>query len=142
MEGMFQCIEGGTVQEAYHQLSTKFMNLSLWTKEASHQWLFPKCVAILHHGGSGTVATALFAKRPQLISPVMFDQEHWAEVVEWKNLGARLSPASSLTVEELSAKLKLVCSLATAENIELVHREIIKDDGIKKVITEIEKALC
>jgi UDP:flavonoid glycosyltransferase YjiC (YdhE family) len=41
---------------------------------ASFQWLFPRCAAVVHHGGIGTVAAALAAATPQLIMPVCFDQ--------------------------------------------------------------------
>ena len=36
--------------------------------------LLPHCAAIVHHGGSGTVAAALVAGTPQVIIPCIFDQ--------------------------------------------------------------------
>lgn len=40
----------------------------LWLLRGSidHGWLFPRCSAVLHHGGSGTVATALLSGTPQV----------------------------------------------------------------------------
>lgn len=38
------------------------------------QELFPRCVAVVHHGGVGTVARALAAGTPQLIIPHAWDQ--------------------------------------------------------------------
>ena len=41
---------------------------------APFQKLFPYCVAVMHHGGIGTVAGAMAAGIPQLIRPLCFDQ--------------------------------------------------------------------
>jgi len=41
---------------------------------APFQKLFPECAAVMHHGGIGTVAKAMAAGTPQLISPLCFDQ--------------------------------------------------------------------
>ena len=141
MEGLLQCRGDGPIQQAYNNLSTSPQSLMVYTKCIPHQWLFEKCVAIIHHGGSGTVATSLLAKKPQLISPVMFDQEHWAELIVWKKLGVRLSPVKLLTLKELSLSLKLVCDKDITANIEAVYSELVKEDGVKNALAEIEKLL-
>ncbi len=141
MEGIFQCKENGRIQKTFDELSNELHNLRLWSLVAPHQWLFQKCAAILHHGGSGTVATSLLAKRPQLICPVMFDQEHWAEIVVWKNLGVRLSPANNLTVEELRTKLTLITNTEMNDSIDCVYTEIVKENGVKNALIEIDKIL-
>jgi UDP:flavonoid glycosyltransferase YjiC (YdhE family) len=41
---------------------------------APFQKLFPHCVAVMHHGGIGTVSGAMAAGIPQLIHPLCFDQ--------------------------------------------------------------------
>jgi rhamnosyltransferase subunit B len=41
---------------------------------APFQQLFPRCAAVVHHGGIGTVAKAMAAGLPQLICPICFDQ--------------------------------------------------------------------
>jgi UDP:flavonoid glycosyltransferase YjiC (YdhE family) len=44
------------------------------TSFAPFREIFPKCAAIVHHGGIGTVAEAFAAGKPQLILPLGFDQ--------------------------------------------------------------------
>jgi UDP:flavonoid glycosyltransferase YjiC (YdhE family) len=41
---------------------------------APFQKLFPRCAAVVHHGGIGTVAQAMAAGVPQLVHPICFDQ--------------------------------------------------------------------
>ncbi|XP_039043351.1 sterol 3-beta-glucosyltransferase UGT80B1 isoform X1 [Hibiscus syriacus] len=57
-----------------------------------YNWLFPKCVAAIHHGGSGSTAAALHAGIPQIICPFMLDQFYWAEKMFW--LGVAPEPLS------------------------------------------------
>ncbi len=47
-------------------------------RNAPHDWLFPQMEAIVHHGGAGTTAAALYAGKPQVIWPFSFDQPFWA----------------------------------------------------------------
>lgn len=39
-----------------------------------HDWLLPRCAALVHHGGIGTAAAALQAGIPQLVIPQISDQ--------------------------------------------------------------------
>ncbi|XP_040874206.1 sterol 3-beta-glucosyltransferase UGT80A2 isoform X2 [Glycine max] len=55
-------------------------------------WLFPKCAAVIHHGGSGTTAAALQAGTPQVVCPFILDQFYWAERMHW--LGVSPEPLS------------------------------------------------
>ncbi|KAM7251669.1 hypothetical protein ACFE04_023552 [Oxalis oulophora] len=48
-----------------------------------YNWLFQRCVAAVHHGGSGSTAAALYAGIPQIICPFMLDQFYWAERMFW-----------------------------------------------------------
>jgi UDP:flavonoid glycosyltransferase YjiC (YdhE family) len=52
--------------------------------------LLPRCAAIVHHGGAGTVAKALAAGTPQLILPLAWDQPDNAARVERLGAGGRL----------------------------------------------------
>jgi UDP:flavonoid glycosyltransferase YjiC (YdhE family) len=52
------------------------------------QHLFPLCAAVIHHGGIGTVGTALAAGLPQVILPISFDQMDNAARVRRLRAGA------------------------------------------------------
>ncbi|MDO7203053.1 hypothetical protein Q5M85_01045 [Paraclostridium bifermentans] len=45
---------------------------------APHNLLFPLSKGIMHHGGVGTMASALKSGKPQLIMPFSVDQPFWA----------------------------------------------------------------
>jgi sterol 3beta-glucosyltransferase len=44
-----------------------------------HGQLFPRCAAVVHHGGAGTLHAAARAGVPQVILPQLLDQHYWAE---------------------------------------------------------------
>src|SRR5207248_592859 len=49
--------------------------------------LFPRCAAVVHHGGIGTVAKALAAGVPQVILPLAYDQKDNAIRVKRLDIG-------------------------------------------------------
>jgi UDP:flavonoid glycosyltransferase YjiC (YdhE family) len=53
---------------------------------APFEQLFPRCAAVVHHGGVGTLARCFAAGTPQLILPVAFDQKDNA--IRVRRLGA------------------------------------------------------
>ena len=53
--------------------------------------LLPRCAALIHHGGIGTVAQALAAGIPQLVVPVAFDHFDEGRRLDALGLGAAVS---------------------------------------------------
>ena len=45
-----------------------------------HDWLFPRCKAVIHHGGAGTTAAGLFAACPTTVVPFFGDQSFWSAI--------------------------------------------------------------
>jgi vancomycin aglycone glucosyltransferase len=83
-------------------------------REAPHAQLFPRCAAIVHHGGAGTTAAALRAGTPQVILPVMLDQFHHAHHLA----RAGLAPAAPRLSKITSAKLTRALQQALASPME------------------------
>ena len=88
--------------------------------------VFPRCAAVIHHGGIGTTAQALAAGVPQLVMPMAFDQhDNAARLVR---LGvARAVPAARFTADTAfsalgglleSADVAAACAAAKAKAAE------------------------
>ena len=60
-------------------------------ESAPHEWLFPLTAVVVHHGGAGTTARALWSAVPSVIYPVLlfYDQPGWAALLEERRLGVR-----------------------------------------------------
>ena len=68
----------------------------------AHDWLFPRCAAVVHHAAAGTTATALRAGVPSVLVPHNADQFTWAKRLA--ELGASPPPIArrSLSLERLA----------------------------------------
>ena len=141
MEAIFQCREDGPVMKAYSILPTRPKRTHLWPKHLPHLWLFPKCSIILHHGGSGTVATSLISQKPQIISPVMFDQSMWAEKLSWEGVAYQCPNPPQLTDHEFSHALKVASGEAMRRRARELGARVSEEDGVKKALMNMEKVL-
>jgi vancomycin aglycone glucosyltransferase len=94
------------------------------TGPVSHPQLFPRCAAVLHHGGAGTTTTAARAGTPQIIVPHVMDQFYWADRVRLLGLGPADLPRRNLGVQGLVDLLG-----ATLRNEILAERA--RDFGIR-----------
>ncbi|CAK0837573.1 unnamed protein product [Prorocentrum cordatum] len=82
----------------------------LFVSAVSHEWLFPKCICALHHGGIGTLHASLEAGLPTLITPVFADQWDSGAMLVRSGLGAATEKTlRKVTAEELGDKLRSCC---------------------------------
>jgi UDP:flavonoid glycosyltransferase YjiC (YdhE family) len=58
--------------------------------DVDHAWLFPRCAAIVHHGGASTTGAALIAGKPQVVCAVFADQPMWGRRVHKLGVGEML----------------------------------------------------
>jgi len=89
-----------------------------------HARVFPRCRAIIHHGGAGTTMASLRSGVPTFVLWVGADQPVWAAQVRRLGVGAarRLSRATSAT---LRADLRAVLDPVTAERARAVAAAMI-----------------
>ncbi|CAI5517138.1 unnamed protein product [Closterium sp. Naga37s-1] len=73
-----------------------------------HDWLFPRCRAVLHHGGAGTTAAGLKAACPTTIIPFFGDQPFWGARVHAAGVGPEPIPIGSLTLDKIVAAIEFM----------------------------------
>ncbi|KAG6406814.1 hypothetical protein SASPL_134425 [Salvia splendens] len=84
------------VQSSEIQISLFDGRLFCFTGEIPYNLLFPKCAAVIHHGGSGTTSAALHAGVSQVICLFILDQFYWAERMFWLGVASEPLNASSV----------------------------------------------
>jgi len=67
-----------------------------------HDWLFPRCAAVCHHGGAGTTAAGLRSGLPTIVVPFFGDQYFWGRIVAESGAGPEPVPIGALTAETLA----------------------------------------
>ena len=102
--------------------------------------LFPRCAAIIHHGGIGTCAAALAAGIPQLIVPFGFDQPDNATRLVRLGLARFLDLDRSSHIRIAEYTKELLTSETVAENC-LHYREILRSENGLDATLDVLEAL-
>ncbi len=109
-----------TIMEAVKTLGLKLILAKGWSDRvgieapsdvlivdsAPHTKLFPRLATVVHHGGSGTTATAARAGVPQIIVPHLMDQYYWGRQIQKLGLGPAPIPRHRLTARKLTQAIK------------------------------------
>jgi len=107
-----------------------------------HDWLLPRTVAVVHHGGAGTTAAGIRAGVPSILIPVGADQRLWAYRVEKLGVGPHPIPRSRLTAESLSdAILQAVTDRAIRQRSADLGEKIRAEDGVGEAVRIICKTM-
>ena len=108
--------------------------------EVPYDWLFPRVAAAVHHGGAGTVATALRAGVPSVAVPVLPDQAFWARRLHSLGAAPPQIPQKNLTAHNLSAAISRA---ATDPNIrrrcEALGTRIAAENGVDRAVEAFER---
>jgi sterol 3beta-glucosyltransferase len=98
----------------------------------SHDWLFARCSAVVHHGGAGTTATALKAGVPSVVVPHMIDQVAWGRTIHALGAGPAPIRRRKLSPERLHGAITAVVTDAKIrERAAALGARIREEDGIK-----------
>jgi sterol 3beta-glucosyltransferase len=122
-------LEETAVPETLHVLSS-----------APHGWLFPRCSAVVHHGGAGTTHAGLRAGKPTIICPVAFDQPFWGRRIAALGVGPDPIPQKTLSADKLAAALTAVGDPAMIARAETLGAEIRREPGTAAAVEIIEAA--
>jgi sterol 3beta-glucosyltransferase len=107
-------------------------------EDAPHDWLFPRCKAVIHHGGAGTTAAGLRAGIPNIVIPFAADQPFWAKRVLL--LGAGPAPISvrRLTTQSLVQALVGASSPVIRGRARAIGSILRTEKGLETAILLIE----
>jgi UDP:flavonoid glycosyltransferase YjiC (YdhE family) len=100
-----------------------------------HDWLLPRTVAVVHHGGAGTTAAGIRAGIPSILIPIGADQRLWAYRVETLGVGPAPIPRSQLTAERLAKAItQAVTDQAMRQRAATLGEKICSEDGVGEAV--------
>ena len=106
-----------------------------------HAWLYPRCRAVVHHGGAGTTAAAVRAGVPAVVVPFHGDQPFWASRVRKLGVGPAAFPRTKLTARRLADALEIaVTSDSLRERASEIGRLVRAEHGAARAATAIAAA--
>ena len=94
-----------------------------------HEWLFPRCAAVIHHGGAGTTAAALCAGTPQVVVPHIADQPYWGRRVAELGVGSVPLARKHFDAERLGRVLEVALSPTVTSTARDLGARIRDEDG-------------
>lgn len=108
--------------------------------DVPHDWLFPRCRAVCHHGGAGTTAAGLRAGLPTVIVPFFGDQFFWGQVVTDAGAG-RTIPADELTADGLAEAFAFCLGDEAKARAEALSTPLRAGDGVDLVVDGVHARL-
>ncbi|UPX12790.1 uncharacterized protein EKO05_0003327 [Ascochyta rabiei] len=108
-----------------------------------HDWLFPRCKAVIHHGGAGTCAIGLKCAKPTMIVPFFGDQPFWGAMVSKAKAGAHeCIPYKNLTAERLAKGIKECLTEEAQKNVQKIADSIeAEGDGALNAVRSFHRSL-
>lgn len=111
-------------------------------KEIPHEWLFPKVIAAVHHGASGTTAATLRAGIPSIVVPFFADQPIWGERLEQLGVNPATHPCMELTSDRLADSIRrIVEDNSFYQRAQQLKMQIAEENGVEKAVSVIESYL-
>lgn len=105
---------------------------------APHSWLFPRCAAVVHHGGSGTTHEGLRWGRPTLVRPVFGDQPFWGRRVAAAGAGPDPLPEKQFGGDRLIEALRALLQPRAREAAAAVAGQMAAEPGARGAAALVE----
>jgi len=107
-----------------------------------HDWLFPQCSMVVHHGGAGTTAAVLRAGIPSIIVPFFADQFFWGHLIQSRGLGPAALPHKKVNADALEQRIRVVLAAeGMRQRCRDVAGRIAQEDGIGAAVAAVERYL-
>lgn len=100
----------------------------LFVNDIPYDWVFPKVYAIVHHGGSGTIHTALKYGCPSLVVPHILDQSYWSRTISGLHLGPKGIPIKKLDEKIFERRLLDLMNNPSYKNNAAIINEKLKTE--------------
>jgi len=107
-----------------------------------HDWLFPQCAAVVHHGGAGTLAAGIRAGCPTIVCATQGDQPFHGSIVQARGIGRYLGMVGStkLTAESIAAGIEeMLTDKSIIAAAQAIGTQVQSEDGVASAIRFIDK---
>ena len=108
--------------------------------DVPHEMVFPRCAAIVHHGGAGTTADAARAGRPQVVCPFVADQPFWARRMHRLGVAPQPIDQRQLTTAKLATAIgHTVTDTTMADTAGRLGEHIRGENGATSAVDALER---
>jgi UDP:flavonoid glycosyltransferase YjiC (YdhE family) len=132
----------GIVSEGWAHLGGQALppNVGL-VGDCPHDWLFPRCRAVCHHGGAGTTAAGLRAGLPTVVVPFFGDQFFWGQTVANAGAGPAPIPVGRLDSATLAEAFEACRRPQMRERARALGSRLRETDGAELAVRSVYRHL-
>ncbi|KAL8167350.1 hypothetical protein V2J09_008849 [Rumex salicifolius] len=141
LEALKETGQRGILDRGWGDLVSDLPDNIFLIENCPHDWLFPQCSAVVHHGGAGTTATGLKAGCPTTIVPFFGDQFFWADRIYQRGLGPEPIPIYQLSVEALSNSIRFMLQQEVKSRVMEIAKLIENEDGVAAAVDSFHRHL-
>lgn len=106
-----------------------------------HQLIFPRCAAVVHHGGAGTTHSVSRAGLPSVVVEHVMDQVFWGAVLRRAGIAPPTLHRRSLTAAKLARAIRLVMdSPSVRRKANIIGDQMRQEDGVRRAVQLIEES--
>lgn len=135
-----QLLNGDLVDEGWSDLAEFARSSVCFVADVPHTWLLPHCSCLVHHGGAGTVQTALRAGVPSVVTPIFVDQFDNARAVSRLRAGVGFEESLSKVSASQLAEAIAAAELQQPE-VEHLGERLRSSGGSKEAAAQIDAFL-
>jgi UDP:flavonoid glycosyltransferase YjiC (YdhE family) len=107
---------------------------------APHAQIYPRCAAIVHHGGAGTTQTALLCGRPSVVVAHATDQFFWGDKLRRLGVSPAVIKRRKATPAKIAAAIRTVLGTpAMRSTAEAAGRRLQTENGVAAAVRSIEQ---
>ena len=111
-----------------------------YVQASPHSRVFPRCRAVVHHGGAGTTQAAALAGKPSIVVALGADQEFWGR--ELQRLGIAPAPLfrKKVTASQLAKSIKsAAASTEMSEKAKKIGAAMAGENGVQTAVKLINE---
>jgi UDP:flavonoid glycosyltransferase YjiC (YdhE family) len=104
-----------------------------------HDWVLPRVVAAVHHGGANTLARCLYAGVPSVVVPFFGDQPYWAARVRELGVGPDPIPRRRLSSTRLADAIRVaVTDRNMRQRVAALAARLETENGVAAAVALLE----
>jgi UDP:flavonoid glycosyltransferase YjiC (YdhE family) len=107
---------------------------------APYTEVFPKCAAVVHHGGAGTTQTTALCGCPSVVIAHIPDQILWGTELKRLGIGAKVLNRHSVKPQKIARELKRILGDPVFKNTaRAIGTQLEHEDGVANAVKVIDE---
>jgi sterol 3beta-glucosyltransferase len=107
----------------------------LYVSAAPHQAIFPRCCALVHHGGAGTTQSATLAGKPSIVVAHIGEQEYWGTELRRRGIAGKTLWRRRVTAGALAKRIRdVLAAPGMAVKAEAMGAAMRREDGVAEAV--------